>query len=187
MQLDNAIAHRCSIREFSKKSVEWSKILEAIDSASKAPFAGNINNLIFVIVENQNLKNAITSCCQQDWIAEAPFIVVICSNESPLVRMYDERGRIYSRQQAGAAIQNFLLKLIDLGLSGCWVGAYSDSTLRQNLKIPKEINIEALIPVGYMAKTCRTKQAKKNSLDNLIRWNNWNTKKKPETLGEPRE
>jgi len=177
MKLDDAINSRCSCREFNKKGVKWEKILDAIDSSSKIPFAGNINNLQFIIVENKETKNKLAEHSQQHWIADAPFIIVVCSDEGRLEKLYNERGKIYSRQQAGAAIQNLLLKLTDLKLSACWVGAYSDELIKQLLKIPGHINIEALIPVGNQKKA--TKKCKKLPLESLINWEIWGVKKKP--------
>jgi nitroreductase len=185
MQLDKVTDKRCSIREFSSKPVKYADVLEAIDAACQAPFAGNINNLHFVIVEDQEQKNKITQCCQQDWIADSPLLVVVCSDEAPLERMYETRGAIYSRQQAGAAIENFLLKITDLGLSSCWVGAYTDDQIRAYLKIPENINIEAVLPVGYMSKTCKPKKSKKAPLNNKIFWGSWMTRKKPLKSKDP--
>ena len=48
--------------------------------------------------------------------------------------MHGERGRIYARQQAGAAINTLLLKLTDLGLQSCWVGSYDDEKIRELLE-----------------------------------------------------
>ena len=59
MKLDDTIDKRRSIRKFSDKKVRWDLVLEAIDAALKAPYAGNINNLKFVIVESQKLKDRI--------------------------------------------------------------------------------------------------------------------------------
>jgi len=183
MKLDDAINNRASVRSFKDKKVRWDLILEAIDTASKVPFAGNINNLKFIIVQNPDLKNKIAEHSQQDWIADAPIIAVLCSDDSKLEKMYYERGLVYSRQQAGAAIQNFLLKITDLGLESCWVGAYADELIKQLLKIPEYINIEAILPVGYGRG--KPKKIRKAHLENLINWDFWNVKKKPKKRKEP--
>ena len=183
MKLNDAIDKRSSVRRFRNKDVRWSDIIEAIDAASKSPLAGNLTNLKFIIIEDQELKNKIAEHCQQFWITDAPFLVIVCSDLSKLERTYFERGRIYSRQQAGAAIENFLLRIVDLGLSSCWIGAYADELIKQLLKIPGHINVEAILPIGY-AKT-KPKKKKKSSLDNLIYWNRWKTSKRPTFAKEP--
>lgn len=176
MELSKAIDTRASVREFSSKKVKWGDVLEAIDAASKAPFAGNINNLKFIIVEEKETKDRISEHCQQAWMAKAGFIVVVCSEEGRLSKTYGERGVLYSKQQAGAAIENFLLRAHSLGLSSCWVGAYADELVKSLLKIPDKMTVEAILPVGHAVK--KTKQAGKNSLENLIYWESWGEKKK---------
>ena len=98
--------------------------------------------------------------------------------------MYNERGRVYSRQQAGAAINTILLKLVDLGLSACWVGAYSDEIIKQLLKIPEHMQIEAIIPVGYSSG--KNKKKRKISLTAALNWEQYDIKRRP-TLTEEHE
>lgn len=180
MNLDDAIHKRRSIRDFSNKKINWEDILEAIDAACQAPCAGSINHLKFLIVTNQEVKNKLAINSDQDWIADAPYLIIICSDPEKLGNTYDERGKeMYSRQQAGAAIQNILLKLTDLRLASCWVGAYADSLCKKCLKIPKEINIEAIIAVGHPDKNLKIEKPRKPNLENVTQWETWGTKKKP--------
>jgi len=173
MKLDDAIEKRRSIRKFSDKKVRWDLVLEAIDATLKAPYAGNINNLKFVIVESQKLKDRLAECAQQDWIADASFVVVVCGDYTHLERMYGERCVTYARQHAGAAIENFLLKITDLKLGCCWVGAYIDEYIKEELGIPEHIKIEAILPVGYPKPHVKQKSPKKESLEKYIQWDFW--------------
>jgi nitroreductase len=188
MKLSEAIDKRTSVRRFSKKKVRWDYVLEAIDAAIKAPFAGNVNNLIFIIVEDPTLINKLTECCQQDWVADASYVVVVCSDPHKLEMMYQDKGKDYGKQQIGAAIENFLLKITDLKLASCWIGAYTEDYIKKELEIPENIDIEALLPVGYAYKGTGAKKTKpkKASLEKIIRWNSWKTQKKPIGLKDPR-
>jgi len=179
MKLDDAISKRRSIREFSNKKVRWDHILEAIDAANQSPFAGNINNLQFLIISNKDKIARIAECAQQDWVADAPYIVIVCSTLKHLVNQYQDRGQMYSRQHAGAAIENFLLKIADLKLASCWVGAFTDKHLKDSLEIPKDYEIEAILPVGHPSKTSKVKHPKKIKLDNSVYWEEWGQRKKP--------
>jgi nitroreductase len=181
MELNEAIEKRASVREFSSKKVKWADVLEAVDAAINAPSAGGVSNLRFIIVDDQDVKNRISEFSQQSWVAKAGYIVVVCSDESKLEKMYLKRGLIYSRQQAGAAIENFLLRITDLGLGACWIGAYSDEIIKQALKIPENIHIEAIIPIGYPLR--KPKKSRKPALENVINWNAWGVNKKPTRFG----
>lgn len=184
MKVLEGIEKRRSIRKFKKKEVKWGLVLEAVDAALQAPLAGNINALKFIVITSQELKNALAQHADQDWIAESDTIVAICSDNAQLERMYYDRADRYARQQAGAAIQNFLLRITELGLGACWVGAYLDSAVKRDLKIPNNVNVEALIAVGHPAE--KPKHPKKAALESTIMWEQWGQKKRPVQSQDPK-
>lgn len=171
MDLDKAIEKRHSVRKFKLRKPDYGKILEAIESSTKAPLAGNIPTLKFIIVSDKEKIKQLADASTQDFVASVHYVIVFCSNPENCVRSYDKRGETYCLQQAGAAIQNFLLKITDLGLATCWVGAFSDRMVKRILKIPESVRVEGLFPIGYEAGS--QKQKKKPSLDTSIYFNEW--------------
>ena len=149
MNFDKIIEERHSTKTFKPRRVPYSDIIDAIDSAIKGPFAGNINNLKFIIVEDEKTIKALAKHSNQTWINEAPVLIVVCADDINLENQYGKRGNDYSRQQAGAAINTFMLKLTDLGINSCWVGEFDYEVIKEILKIPQNIHIEAIIPIGY--------------------------------------
>ena len=186
MDFNHVVKKRKSVRDFSKKKVDWRHILEAVESALEGPYAGNFNHIKFIIIEDFGRIKEISAMSEQGWIANASAIIVVCNDETNLENLYGERGRIFSRQQAGAAIQSFLLKLTDIGIGSCWVGAYDDKNLKQKLNIPENIQIEAVIPVGYEDKPGKEKKEKR-SLESALYWEQWGTRKRPTLFEERRE
>ena len=178
MKAQDAIENRQSIREFSNKPVKFDLVLEAIDAANHAPFAGNINNLRFLIVEEPANIQKIAEFAQQYWISEAQWVIIVCSEIKKLEEIYDVHAFKYAKQQAGAAIENMLLRITDLGLAACWVGAFADNSMKAHFKIPDDWQIEALIPIAY-PKYKHHKHARKIDLEKKIFWEMWNIKKKP--------
>ncbi|NCN99173.1 hypothetical protein COU62_00765 [Candidatus Pacearchaeota archaeon CG10_big_fil_rev_8_21_14_0_10_35_219] len=183
MNFDKVIDSRRSIRSFKTKKVKYSKVLEAIDAARKAPTAGNTPTLVYIIIENPQLKDKIAELSDQHWIADAGIIVLVCSDDHALESIYFDRGKTYARQQAGAAIQNFLLKITDLSLSSCWVGSFSDKLIKQIVGIPNHIQLEAILPVGYAAEKPRF--PKKGSLEKSLYWEKWFIRKRPTPFKDP--
>lgn len=173
MQLDKAINERRSVRKFYKKKPNWRDIINAVDAGRKAPLAGNISSVKFILVDEPEIIAKLAEASQQDFVADAHFVVVVCSNKKEIIRSYDERGERYSRQQVGAAIENFLLKLVDLKLSTCWVGAFVDDQVKVALEIPddKNIDVEAIFPIGYAMQ--KGKQKRKPPLDNCLYFDKW--------------
>lgn len=182
MDFDKVINKRASVTSFTSRGASWKDAMLAIDAALQGPFAGNRNNLKFLIVEHHDTIKKIANLCSQSWIAQSKLTIVVYSDDSILEEMYGERGRIYSRQQAGAAINTILLKLVDLGLSGCWVGSYMDEILREVLKIPGHMQIEAVIPVGY-AKSA-PKKKRKVALDASVDWEEHDQDRRPTATEE---
>ena len=168
MDFDKVIQKRASIRGYSGKKPQIEKIIKAIEAANKAPTPGNLQLLSYTIIEKPETIQKIAQACQQEFVQQAPFVVVVCSKPKHCERLYDKKGKIYLRQHAGAAIENFLLKIIDLGLSSCWVGAFSEVTLKTLLRIPEDIDIEAVLPIGYKLVFDKTTQKRKPHLENRV-------------------
>ncbi len=161
MELDSAIQKRKSVRKFNlKKKPDWRTIIECIDSARFAPMAGNNYTLKFILIDDEEKIKEITESCHQNFVSESKYVVVACSDPSRTVNLFGEAGKVYSRQQAGAAIENFLLKITESGLSTCWVGKFVEEQVKKVLGIPENVNIEAIFPIGYNAETLRTRVAK---------------------------
>jgi nitroreductase len=168
MDFDIVIRKRASIKNYSDKKISYDKILEAIEAATLAPSPGNLSLLRFIIIEDEKTIEKIAMACQQPFITKASMLIVICSLPKQAALMYDARADRYLKHCAGASIENFLLKITDLGLASCWVGAFSELTIRAALKIPEGTEIEAVLPVGYPAKTDKTQQKPKPELVNLL-------------------
>jgi len=176
MELNKAIQERTSVKKFKSKKPDWRTILECINAMRYAPMAGNNFTLKTILVDDKNKIEKLSEASQQDFISQAKYVVVVCSNPSRTVNSYEKRGEIYCRQQAGAAIQNFLLKIQESGLSTCWIGHFVDKQVKRELKIPEEINIEALFPIGYELEKKRTKKIKID-LDKFLYFNEYKNKK----------
>jgi len=138
--------------------------MELVETANTAPSPGNLQILKYILVENEEKIEKIAKACRQDWIKKAPWIVVVCSDSKKVDIMYDERADKYVKHHVGAAVENFLLKVTNEGLACCWVGAFSDITIRNALSIPDNIEIEVVLPVGYTSRLSREKQKPKPHL-----------------------
>jgi nitroreductase len=179
MDLDTAIKSRRSVRHFTNKTPDWRDIIECIDSARYAPMAGKNFILKFILIDDPEKIIKISEYCQQDFIAEAQYVVVVCSDDSRIRNMFGERGKEFVKQESGAAIENFLLKIVEKGLSTCWVGHFVEDEIKHLLKIPEKSRVEALFPIGYEAK----KPLLRNwriELDRILFFNEYKNKKMKE-------
>jgi nitroreductase len=187
MDLNKAIKSRKSIRHFSTKKPSWKDIIECIDSARFAPMAGNLFPLRFILVSDKDKIQKLADASQQPFVSEAQYIVVVCSDCKMVLNAYEERAEKFCRQEAGAAIQNFLLKLEEKGLKTCWVGYFIDYLIKEALKIPKDVEVEAIFPIGYESKKQGTKpksKKRKKELDDVLFFDTYKNKrmKKKESI-----
>jgi nitroreductase len=149
MKLDKAIKSRKSTRNFSSKKPDWKDIIECIDSMRFAPMAGGNFSIKTIIVSDSQKILQLAEAAQQDFIKQVKYVAVVCSKKARTINAYEEKGKIYARQQAGAAIENFLLKIEEKELATCWIGHFVEEHIKRVLQIPEEIDVEALFPIGY--------------------------------------
>ena len=176
MDLDKAIKSRTSVRKFKSKKPDWRSIIECIDAARYAPMAGRNYSVKFILVDDPEKIGKIAEACQQDFVGTVHYVVVACSDPKRTVNAYGKKGEIYAKQQAGAALQNFLLKIEEAGLSTCWVGSFVEDQIKRELKIPEEINVEAVFPIGFEYEKKHEKKDKID-LDNILYFNDYGKKK----------
>lgn len=178
MEFNSVIKKRASIRKYSDKKVSPTLITEIINTANLAPSPDNLPILTYVVIEDFETKNKLAEAARQEFIRDAPFLIVICSNKKKTQIMFDERAEKYIRQHAGAAIENMLLKITDLGLVSCWIGAFADDMVKDILKISDddEMEIEAIIPVAYASKLYKPKEKFKPGLTNRLFFHEWKNK-----------
>jgi len=152
MELENAIRGRRSIREYTAENVPQRLIDEALELASWAPSAGNLQSRDFIIIRNQQTKeDLVTAALGQEFIARAPVVVVAVANLERVAH-YGKRGReLYAIQDAAAAVQNLMLALYERGLGSVWIGAFDEKEARRALGLPAHARPVAILPVGYPA------------------------------------
>lgn len=139
-------------REFDpKKEVEDEKIEKILEAAKMAPSAGNMRDWHFEVVKDSDKKIKIAQAALgQMFIAEAPVVIVVCSDLKIAEEHYGERGvSLYSAQDSAAACQNLFLAATALDLGACWVGAFDEREVRNILELPEHIRPLVIVPVGY--------------------------------------
>lgn len=179
MQLKKAIEEFHNVKKFSQKKPDWRDIIECIDSARFAPMAGDNFTLKFILIDEKNSIKKLAEYSQQPFIQNAQYVIVICSNPKRTISLYGKKGEIYTRQQAGAAIQNIILSLTEKKLSTYFVRHFVEESIKKELKIPDDVNIEAILPIGYEFKKSKLKE--KLDLNGILYFKNWGNKTmKPE-------
>ena len=159
MDILKAVKERRSIRDFQKKDIPEKIMDKLIDALIWAPSAGNIQARKFYFVKNITVKRKIAAAAlNQNFIAEAPLVIVGCT-DSRISFTYRERGvLLYSIQDVACSIMSMMLVAHELGLGSTWVGAFYEDKISKILTLPKNLRPVALVPIGYPSKVPQVPQ-----------------------------
>lgn len=147
------IKERRSIRDFQKKDIPEEIIKKLIDALIWAPSAGNLQSRKFYFVRDEKTKRDIAvAALNQNFITEAPLVVVGCADRR-IENLYGDRGvNLYSIQDVACSIMNMMLTVWENGLGSVWVGAFRESDVFEILDMPNNLRPVAIVPVGYPLK-----------------------------------
>lgn len=147
------ILERRSIRDFLKKEIPKDIIEKLIQALIWAPSAGNLQARKFYFVTDPVLKkNLAAAALGQSFIAEAPLVVVACTDRQIEIK-YGEKGvNLYAVQDTACSIMNMMLVACENGLGTVWVGAFKEGEAFEVLDLPDNLRPVAIVPVGYPAK-----------------------------------
>ena len=98
--------------------------------------------------EGDRRAEVAKAALDQDWIAEAPAILVITGVYERTAHKYRNRAPRYVHIEAGHAAQNVYLQATALGLGTTIVGAFRDAELMRALGVEGEAKPLAVLPVG---------------------------------------
>lgn len=180
----NCIQTRRSVRKYKAKDVPDDLLFEILDAARWAPSSGNVQNTFIIIVKDAAKRKALAKAAlNQDWMAQAPVHLVICSNAKMVRDQFGKRGEeIYSVQNTAMAANNIMLASHDFGLATCWVGAFSESAVKKTLQIPaNNIDIHAILTLGYAKELPRTPP--RQDLAYQTFWEKWSEQKGKKAIG----
>jgi nitroreductase len=173
MQTMECIRERRSVRDYKPDPIPEGIVKEIIEAATHAPSSGNVQDWEFIVIKNLETKTKIAAAAwEQDFIARAPVVLVVCSDLDRVSAAYGTRGEtLYSIQNTSAAIQNLLLAAWEKELGSCWVGAFNESTLRDILVLPTNIRPLAIITLGYPAGV--SKKPRRRSVKEVLHMERW--------------
>lgn len=142
---------RYSCRKFLDTPVPADFLESILEAARWAPSAGNQQPWRFHLVRCKAVQKALALAAHgQEFVLEAPAVIVAVALPERSAERYGERGRsLYCLQDTAAAVQNILLEAARLGLGSCWVGAFQESAAAQALGLASGERPVAIIPLGY--------------------------------------
>lgn len=148
-----AVKERRSIRAFQRKEISEHITQKIIEALIWAPSAGNLQARRFYFVKNRDIKQKLAvASLNQNFIAEAPMVIVGCIDINRIYPRYGERGvNLYAIQDVSCSITNAMLVAHENGLGSVWVGAFREDEVSKILRLPKYLRPVVILPIGYPA------------------------------------
>ena len=164
---------RYSCRSFLDKKVEKEKIDKILEAGRIAPTAVNFQPQRILVLDDKERLYKLSECTKFGW--NAPVILVVCYDKNiSWKRKYD--GKDEGIIDASIVTTHMMLEAQDLGLGTTWIGSFDPSKVREIYSIPENLEIVALLPIGYPSEdaTPSPMHDKRNSLDEIVYWNKIN-------------
>lgn len=157
MEFFDTLNARHSIRAYMDTPVEDEKLNSILDAVSRAPSAGNLQAFeVYVVTRGSDRAELADAALGQDFIAQAPVVLVFCAHAARSAERYGKRGtNLYCLQDATIACTFAMLAVTALGLSSVWVGAFRESAVREIIRAPGTHRPVAMLPIGYPAETAQ--------------------------------
>jgi nitroreductase len=155
MDFFDVIKTRQSIRAYQSQSIELAAIQQILEAINRAPSAGNLQGYEVYLVTNRDVIQTLArSTSGQDFITQAPLVLVFCAHPSRSAQRYAQRGTtLYCVQDATIACAYAQLAVTALGLASVWVGAFNEEAVRQAINVGHDLRPVSFLPIGYAAET----------------------------------
>ncbi len=180
VSLEEALARRRSVRQFSSEPIKRSQIsqlawagqgiTEPQRGLRTAPSAGATYpiELLFATPEglfiyrpadhslmqigNQDIRNALAAAASMaESVAGAGCDIIVAGSFRKLTDQFKDKARTYLHMEAGHIAQNIQLQAVCLGLGSVAVGGFDTNQVRKVCKLTRTLEPLYIICVGYPA------------------------------------
>ncbi|NJE02668.1 nitroreductase family protein [Thermococcus sp. MV11] len=193
MELEEAIRLRTSVRYFEDMDVPEEHVKALIEAAIRAPTASGLENWLFVVFRSEGARGRLYSLIAEGMEAyyravklseekieklrrrmyeegmyRAPvYIAVFIDRGTRFLpgKEFDELEFIWSVESAAMAIQNLMLKAVELGLGTVYIGVTNfrgiEEKVRELAGLDENHYLVGLVPVGYPRGEVRPRKRRK--------------------------
>ncbi len=169
MDIYEVIKLRRSVRAYQEKKIDEAILNKILEAVRLAPSAHNAQEYKLIIVKDIERKKALAKAAlNQDFIAEAPIIIVAVSlNPSHIMACEIPAFPV----DIAIALDHLTLAAAAEGLGTCWIGAFSQEEVKKILNIPEKYKVIALMPLGFPAD--KPKKKIRKNLKELIKYDSF--------------
>lgn len=173
MDTYRAILSRRSIRSFQARRINIKLLRRMLNCARLAPSAANMQPLEYLVISTKSLCDEVfkhlkwAGYISPDGTPKpgcepvAYIIILISKNKvSHSVLKRDEAAIRFSfkpdLRDVGAAAENIMLFAQSKGIGSCWLGTINKIGIKKAFSIPKRLEIDSVIALGYPKMVSKT-------------------------------
>ncbi len=149
------IAHRWSPRAYDPhKTVSQAQIISLLEAARWAPSCFGDEPWRFIVWDKTQDAQAWKSAFDcvvpgnQDWAKDAPVLILICADT---LFSHNQKPNRWGAYDTGAAAVSLCLQATSMGLVTHQMGGFDGGQAREKFAIPDQIDLLAMLAVGYEA------------------------------------
>lgn len=135
-------------KKFSDRKVTREELKYIIEAAYMAPSGRNLQTARIIGVLEEQKVNKIAEICGYEWAKDTTACVVIVTKE--ILGAGNKPSR--HKEDFGAAAENLLLAVTDLGLATTWVQGYIENEkgiqIEKLLNVPDDYYVIGYFPIG---------------------------------------
>ncbi len=165
MSFFKTIEKRRSIRSYSGRIVEKSKIQKILKAAWMSPSAMGKQNFKIFVVDNPKKKEMLVKATHDQEYVNSNLVLVFCTDPKRIKFMGNRGKSLLSVQDATIAASYSQLAATSLGLSSVWVGHFKEKAVAEILKT--KLRPVVVLPIGYANEKAAPK--KSQSMKSLIK------------------
>ena len=157
MDVFEAVRTIGAVRSYSDRPVPDAALLRILEAGRLTASGGNRQPWHFIVVRDPETLRKLGSLARTGpYVADAPAIIAVAI----------EKSRI-AVSDASRAIQSMLLTAWSEGISSNWVGFRGLDAAKPVLGVPAELDLLALLPLGYARDGGRRGKKKRKSLGEI--------------------
>ena len=162
---------RRSIREFQERPIEQDKLLRLLTTLNRAQSAANRQPWHFIVIENQG-RGELNAILTKEGFRRAPILIAACADpKNAWVRRFD--GANYAWVDVSIAVTEMIGVATAEGIGACWIASLDVAAAKKILEIPDDIDLVALIAIGYPLKGLEKEQKQRKPLTEIIHYCKW--------------
>ena len=147
MSFFKTVEKRRSIRSFSDKTVEKSKVQKILKAVWMCPSAKGSQNFQVLIVKDPKKKESLVKATFNQEYVNAKTVLVFCSDPKRIKFMGSRGKNLLSVQDATIGAAYAQLAATAVGLSSVWIGHFNEKEVAAILKT--KLRPIAILPIGH--------------------------------------